>query len=100
MQRRLLLLTVFACAVGAAQAPARRQVSLVVANGIVVTENAARRVIDRGSVAIDGRDIVDVDTAANIAARFTARETIDASGAVVMPGLINTHTHAPMVLFR
>jgi 5-methylthioadenosine/S-adenosylhomocysteine deaminase len=100
MQRSLLLLTVFACAVGAAQTPARRQVSLIVANGIVVTEDAARRVIDRGSVAIDGRDIVDVDTAATIAARFTARDTIDASGNVVMPGLINTHTHAPMVLFR
>ena len=51
-------------------------------------------------MAIDGRDIVAVDTAAAIARGFAARETIDAGGQVVMPGLINTHTHAPMVLYR
>jgi 5-methylthioadenosine/S-adenosylhomocysteine deaminase len=78
----------------------RRDVSLIVANGTVITVDANRRVIERGSVAIDGRDIVAVDTATQIATRFRARETIDAAGSVVMPGLINTHTHAPMVLFR
>jgi 5-methylthioadenosine/S-adenosylhomocysteine deaminase len=57
-------------------------------------------VIERGSVAIDGRDIVAVDTSEAIAARYSARESIDASGGVIMPGLINTHTHAPMVMFR
>ena len=74
--------------------------SLIVANGIVVTVDGGRRVIPTGSIAIDGRDIVAVDTAEAIAARFRGRDTIDAAGAVIMPGLINTHTHAPMVLFR
>src|SRR5689334_21034409 len=99
--RRLLLL-VLVCALGSAatQPPSRRAVSLIVANGIVITVDAAHRVIERGSIAIDGRDIVAVDTSEAIAARYSARDSIDASGAVIMPGLINTHTHAPMVMFR
>ena len=100
MLRKLLFLGVIATSFAGSQAPVRRQVSLVVANGIVVTVDGSRRVLPRGSVAIDGRDIVAVDTADAIAARFRGRETVDAAGAVVMPGLINTHTHAPMVLFR
>ena len=100
MLPRLLLLGVLAASFAGSQVPTRRTVSLVVSNGIVITVDGNRRVIDRGSVAIDGRDIVAVDTVAAIAARFRGRETIDAAGAVVMPGLVNTHTHAPMVLFR
>ena len=81
-----------------AQGP--RRVSLIVANGIVVTVDGASRVLNPGSVAIDGTDIVAVDTPQNIARQFRGGDTIDASGQVVMPGLVNTHTHAPMVLFR
>ncbi len=77
-----------------------RQISLIIANGIVVTADGSRRVLSPGSVAIDGRDIVAVDTPQAVAAAYRAAETIDAAGSVVMPGLINTHTHAPMVLYR
>src|SRR3989440_11963410 len=77
-----------------------RQVSLVITNGIVVTVDGGNRVIIPGAVAIDGTDIVAVDSADDIRRQFRGRETIDASGQVVMPGLVNTHTHAPMVFFR
>jgi 5-methylthioadenosine/S-adenosylhomocysteine deaminase len=83
----------------AAQA-GKTQIALVLTNAIVVTMDAAGRVISGGAVAIDGRDIVAVGTAAEIAGRFTAEESIDTHGGIVMPGLINTHTHAPMVLYR
>jgi len=81
-----------------AQGP--RQVSLIIANGIVVTVDGTNRVLNPGSVAIDGTDIVAVDTPQTIMRQFRGGDTIDASGQVVMPGLVNTHTHAPMVLFR
>ena len=75
-------------------------VSLIVANGIVITVDGTRRVLNPGSVAINGTQIVAVDTPAVIAARYRSADTIDATGKVVMPGLINTHTHAAMVMFR
>jgi 5-methylthioadenosine/S-adenosylhomocysteine deaminase len=78
----------------------QRRVSLVVTNGTVVTMDGGGRVIANGAVAIDGSDIVAVDAADAIQREFRGSETIDAAGQVVLPGLINTHTHAPMVLFR
>jgi 5-methylthioadenosine/S-adenosylhomocysteine deaminase len=77
-----------------------RQVSLVVTNGTVVTMDGRGRVIANGAIAVDGADIVAVDTVDAIQRQYRGTETVDAGGQVVLPGLINTHTHAPMVLFR
>jgi 5-methylthioadenosine/S-adenosylhomocysteine deaminase len=77
-----------------------KSVSLVVTGGIVVTMDPARRVLTPGALAIEGGAIVAVNDPASIKAEFTARDTIDAAGSVVLPGLINTHTHAPMVMYR
>jgi 5-methylthioadenosine/S-adenosylhomocysteine deaminase len=84
----------------AAQTAAKRQVALVITNATVVTVDGTRRVLAPGAVAIDGADIVGVDTPAAIAAAFRPRQSIDGTGQIVLPGLINTHGHAPMVLFR
>src|SRR5918995_6971825 len=78
----------------------RQQVSLIVSNATVVTMEPSGRIIPSGAVAIDGRDIVAVGTVQAVAEKFSASDTIDARGQVVLPGLINTHTHAPMVLYR
>ncbi len=77
-----------------------RNVAVVIRNGTVVTMDGAARVLSPGSVAIDGQDIIAVDRAAVISEQFRAAETIEAWGSVIMPGLINTHTHAPMVMYR
>jgi 5-methylthioadenosine/S-adenosylhomocysteine deaminase len=86
--------------VAAWQAPKVRRVSIVITGGVVVTVDAERRIFSPGAIAIDGRSIVAVDRPEVIAARFKAADTINASGQVVMPGLVNTHTHAPMVMYR
>ena len=98
--RGLLLLALLAAAGQSVFSQPATTVSLVVTGGTVVTVDVTRRVIPRGAVAIDGSRIVAVGPAAEIAARFHGRSIIDATGQVVMPGLINTHTHAPMVLYR
>jgi 5-methylthioadenosine/S-adenosylhomocysteine deaminase len=97
---RFCVLLMAARALATAQPAARQPVSLIVANATIVTMDANGRVLAPGSVAIDGRNIVAVDAPAAIEAAFAGRETIEAAGHVVMPGLINTHTHAPMVLYR
>jgi len=73
---------------------------LVVRNGTVVTVDAGRRVIAHGAVAVDGGRIVAVGTEAEVDGQFRAREVLDAAGGIVIPGLVNAHTHAAMVLFR
>jgi len=73
---------------------------LVVRHATVVTVDGQRRVIADGAVAIQGGRIAAVGPAAEIASRYEGRETLDAGGGIVLPGLINAHTHAPMVLFR
>jgi 5-methylthioadenosine/S-adenosylhomocysteine deaminase len=91
---------VCACGVVLSGQGAPRQVSLLITGGTVVTVDANRRVIPNGAVAIDGTDILAVDTAEAVGRQFRGTETIDATDQIVLPGLINTHTHAPMVLYR
>ncbi len=97
--RAQLTAVIVAAAVAAAQ-PGRRSVSVIVIGRTVITENAARQILSPGAVAISGTDIVAIDRPETIASRYTAPETIDARDQVILPGLINTHTHAPMVMFR
>ena len=75
-------------------------IDLVVRNGTVVTIDPGRRVIADGAVAVDKGRIVAVGPAAEIAATYTGRDVLAAAGGIVMPGLVNAHGHAPMVLFR
>jgi 5-methylthioadenosine/S-adenosylhomocysteine deaminase len=77
-----------------------RDVSLIVVAGTVITLDPERRILSPGAVAIDGADIIAVEAPATVAARFAARDTIEVPDQIVLPGLINTHTHAPMVLYR
>jgi len=94
------LALVLAVVVVGAAPPAKRRATLVVTGGTVVTMDAQRRVLSPGAVAIDGKAIVAVDTPQAIAARYAAADLIQADGAVVLPGLINTHGHAAMVMYR
>ena len=66
----------------------------------VITEDAQHRVIENGAVAIRGGRIVGVGARAGIDARFQPKQRLDRPDAILAPGLINTHTHAAMSLFR
>jgi len=78
----------------------KERVDLLVSGGTVVTMDADRHIIEDGAVAIRGDSIVAVGPSAEVFAKYAARRRIDARGRIVLPGLINTHGHAPMTLMR
>lgn len=81
-------------------AGSQERIDLLVRGGTVITMDSEGRVIENGAVAVRGARILAVGPAADLAARYQPASVVDAAGRVVMPGLINTHSHAPMVLFR
>ncbi len=66
----------------------------------VITMDAQRRVIENGAVAVTGDRIVAIGTKAEIDAKYQAKQRFDRPETILAPGLINTHTHAAMSLFR
>ncbi|SMF22842.1 amidohydrolase [Streptomyces sp. Amel2xC10] len=75
-------------------------VDLLVHGGDVLTVDEAGTVLRDGAVAVDGGEIVAVGPARHLRTRYAARTEIDAGGCLVLPGLINTHTHLAMTLLR
>ena len=76
------------------------QVDLLVLNGTLVTMDKDHRVIQDAGVAIAGGRIVAVGSSSDINRMYLAPERVDAGGRIIIPGLINGHTHIPMTLFR
>jgi len=93
---------VFAALLGLSSATAAEQperVELVIRNALVVPMTAPDAVIEEGVVAIAGARIAAVG-GAELLDRYEAETVIDAGGDIVMPGMVNLHTHIPMVAFR
>ena len=79
---------------------AAEPVDLIVSGRQVVTMDATQRIISNGAVAVKGERIVAVGPRTEIDKAYKAKLRIDRPDALITPGLINTHTHAPMSLFR
>jgi 5-methylthioadenosine/S-adenosylhomocysteine deaminase len=73
---------------------------LLIKNATVITMESHDSVISGGEIAIDGAEIVGVGPAGSAPGDFIPEKTIDATGMVALPGLVNTHTHAAMTLLR
>lgn len=102
MSHRSVLLAVLACGMVAwALAPSATAEDVwLVDGGLVLVMDEAGTVIPSGAVAVRGNRIEAVGPASVLASRFPGARCLDASGRIVMPGLINAHTHVPMTLFR
>ena len=86
-----------AAGVGLSQGPQRADI--LIKNAHVVTMNEEKAVVPGGTLVIRGSKIIAVG-GPELADSYTASKVIDAGGDIVMPGMVNTHTHAPMIIFR
>lgn len=77
-----------------------QHVDQLLVGGTVLTMSADWRIYRNGALAIQGDHIVAVGDADSILQTYTASETLDCTGQVIMPGLVNAHTHLPMTLVR
>jgi 5-methylthioadenosine/S-adenosylhomocysteine deaminase len=75
-------------------------VDLLISGGLVVTMDPEFRVIEDGAIAVEGDTIAAVGKRSDLESKIRAAKTIDARGALIMPGMINGHMHAAMSLFR
>jgi 5-methylthioadenosine/S-adenosylhomocysteine deaminase len=77
-------------------------VDLVITGGTIVTMDPERRVIENGAIAVRGDTILAIGPRdySFFPKGLVAKQTINAEGKLIMPGLINGHTHIPMVLMR
>ena len=66
---------------------------LIVGNGPVITRDSEKPYLSAGAVAIDGDSIVAVGDEQEIKAAYPDADYVDAHGGVIMPGLVNCHTH-------
>ncbi|MEA2041438.1 MAG: amidohydrolase [Bacteroidota bacterium] len=78
----------------------KKSTDLIIKDGLTVTVNPKEDVLQNASIVIKHGLILDIDTPETIDGKYTAPQTIDASKKIVMPGLVNTHTHSAMTVFR
>ena len=78
----------------------RRRADLIIENALVVTMDADFRIIPEGAVAVANGEIIMVADTEAVRREFNADRVMDAGRQVLIPGLVNAHTHAPMTIFR
>jgi 5-methylthioadenosine/S-adenosylhomocysteine deaminase len=72
----------------------------ILKNATVLTMDEDYHIYNPGAVVVAGDSIVGVGEQAEIEAQFQAEQVFDCGGKILMPGLINAHTHVPMTLLR
>lgn len=75
-------------------------VDFILTDALVLTMDEEFKQYAPGAVAVQGDSIVAVGPADEIAEKYSANESVDCGGKILMPGLVNAHTHVPMTLLR
>ena len=74
--------------------------SFILADGWLITMNERREILERGSVCVENDRIADVGSRQQLQQKYPGAEVVDCSGRIVMPGMVNTHTHLFQTLLK
>jgi 5-methylthioadenosine/S-adenosylhomocysteine deaminase len=77
-----------------------RLVDTLIEGGLVYTMDGGRRIIEDGTVAVEGNRIVDVGGREELRGKHSANRVVDASHCVVLPGFVDVHSHLPSIFVR
>jgi len=97
--RILIAFSLATASLASASSAAAENVDLLIKNATVLTMDEDKNIYENGLVAVVGNKIVAVTDGSDLK-EFAAKKLIDAEGGIVMPGMINTHTHVSMTVFR
>lgn len=78
----------------------KETISLLISGAWVLTQNPDREIFSPGAVALKGEEIVAVGPPEDLQKRYAPAKVLDYPQGLIIPGLINAHTHAAMSLFR
>lgn len=77
-----------------------KQADLILKNAVVLSMNDEYSIFNPGALAVKNDSIMAVGNQSEILDQFQADQVMDCEGKILMPGLINAHTHVPMTLLR
>jgi len=77
-----------------------KSVDILLINAHVLTMDEELKQFNPGAVAVQGKEIAAVGPETDIKQAYTAAQVLDCGGKILMPGLVNAHTHVPMTLLR
>lgn len=90
----------FVLSCGSENQETTEKIDLLIYGGTIVTMNETEDLVENGAIAVHEGKIIAIGTSDSLRKQFHAQENIDAQQGLIIPGLINTHTHVPMTLFR
>ena len=99
MKRTLLATAIASLGLFSTLSHAAEQADLIITDAVVLTMNQDKTVYENGTVVIKDNKIIAVGEA-SLEKQYKAKKVLDVDGDIVMPGLINTHTHVSMTVFR
>lgn len=77
----------------------KEKATIIIKNGTVLTMDKNNSVIKNGVIIVKDNKIVSVGKD-DLLEKYSAKKIIDAKDGIIMPGMINTHNHLPMIAFR